>query len=187
MKKIAAILLLGTLLFNWFGYQLLTDYLQYHADEKLEARLDNDDYDEAHLIELKIPVSLPYQTNWDDFERFKGEIEIDGIHYKYVKRKVYNDSLILLCLPNEGKMQIENARENFFKLVNDLQASKSQKNNGKGASFAFKYLLSEYWVADEGWTPESPAYITGAYTVSNGCPLALCIKEVSERPPNAGC
>lgn len=183
MKKIAAILLLGTLVFNWFGYQLLTDYLQYRADKKLEARLDDDDYDEAHLIELKVPVSLPYQTNWDDFERYNGEIEIDGVHYKYVKRKVYNDSLILLCLPNESKMQIENARENFFKLVNDLQTSESQKSNEKGNSVAFKKLLSEYCFTETEWTGSAPALLQKNYTVRNSLFLPLRIKEVSEKPP----
>lgn len=183
MKKIAAILLLGTLLFNWFGYQLLTDYLQYRSDKKLEAKLDDNDYDEAHLIELKVPVSLPYQTNWDDFERYNGEIEIDGVHYKYVKRKVYNDSLILLCLPNESKMQIENARENFFKLVNDLQSTKSQKNSEKHHSLAFKNLLSEYWFTDNELAGLVPVILANKYTQTDYSSLSLCIKEVSEQPP----
>ena len=88
MKKIASILLLGILLFNWCGYRWVINLVQQSADAKLEARLDRDDYDESQLIEIKVPVDMPYQSDWAGFERYDGEIEVNGIHYKYVKRKV---------------------------------------------------------------------------------------------------
>ena len=106
MRKIAAILLLVILLFNWVGYRLLTNVLQHRANIQLEAKLDKNDYKEDDLIEIRVPVNLPYQLNWTSFERFDGEIDVDGIHYKYVKRKIYNDSLILLCLPNQAKQNL---------------------------------------------------------------------------------
>ena len=101
----------------------MSNYFQVKADQQLEARLDVDDYDISQLIELKVPLNMPYQLNRTDFERVDGEIVIEGILYKYVKRRVFNDSLILLCLPNEQKMKIEGAKKNFFSLVNDLQTS----------------------------------------------------------------
>ena len=105
MKRLAAILLVSVLLFNWFGYRVLTDIIEHQADLVLEQRLDNSDYDESQLIEIKVPIELPYQTNWKEFERVDGEIEVDGIHYKYVKRKIVNGELVLLCLPNKSKTE----------------------------------------------------------------------------------
>jgi len=95
---------------------------------QMVAKIDRSEYDDKDLIEVKVPVNLPYQTNWQDFERYDGEIQIAGVHYNYVKRKLQNDTLILMCIPNTDKMKLFNARETFFSLVNDMQQTESGKN-----------------------------------------------------------
>jgi hypothetical protein len=152
LKKLAAIILLLLLFFNWYGYRLLSDFMQQRSDSRLEARIDQNDYDESQLIELRVPMNLPYHNDWAEFERFNGEIEIDGVHYKYVKRKVENGELVLMCLPNSEKQLIQSARDNFFKLVNDLQQPSSEKKGDGGNSFAFKSLFSEYQQEKNNWT-----------------------------------
>ncbi len=152
MKQLASILLLGLLFFNWFGYRIVSDYLQEESDIQLEARLDNDDYDESQLIELRVPINLPYHNDWKSFERYNGEIEIDGIHYKYVKRKVEKDELVLLCLPNTEKQLLQTARDNFFKLVNDLQQNNPGKKSGNNHTESFKNLFSDYQQEKNNWT-----------------------------------
>jgi hypothetical protein len=139
------------LLFNWVGYRLLSHYLEGEANAKLEARLDNNDYSEADLIEIKVPLSLPYNTDWKDFERVDGEIEIDGIHYKFVKRKIVDGELVLLCLPNETKMHLQSARDDFFRLVNDLQHNNSGDDGNKGQTSA-KNPVAEYRKEVNNWT-----------------------------------
>ena len=62
MKRAAAILLLSIFLFNWFGYRLLSDYLQDRADIQLESQLDQHQYDETSLIEIRVPLNMPYQN-----------------------------------------------------------------------------------------------------------------------------
>lgn len=114
------------------------DWCQQHADAKLEAQLDNSNYNEASLIELKVPLNLPYQTDWEDFERYDGEVTVDGQHYKYVKRKVQDGMLVLKCIPNESKHRIESARDQFFQLANDLQS-----NDGAKKSDAPKHSMAK--------------------------------------------
>jgi hypothetical protein len=152
MKRAAAILLLIIFLFNWFGYRLLSDYLQLRADTQLESQLDQHQYNEASLIEIRVPLNMPYQNISTSFERYDGEIEYKGIHYKYVKRKVTNGELVLLCLPNENRMKLQNARDEFFKLVNDLQQS-SQDKNPTPASI--KNPITEYWQEENNWRLEA--------------------------------
>src|SRR5205085_11312815 len=121
LKRAASILLLLLLAFNWVGYRLLTGFMESKADNLLEAKIENSDYDESTLIEIRVPMNAPYLAeNSSGFERYDGELELDGVHYKYVKRKVVNGELVLLCLPNKGKTELQNSREEFFKLVNDL-------------------------------------------------------------------
>jgi len=142
LKRIASILLLAIFLFNWFGYRLLSDYLQHRADAALEAKLDQDNYDESQLVEMRIPLNLPYVTNHSDFERFDGEAEVGGIQYKYVKRKIERGELVILCLPNQAKTKLLSARDDFFKLVNDLQQTQNKKS---GNSTAPKSPATEYF------------------------------------------
>lgn len=128
MKRIAAILLMGILFFNWYGYKLLSFYLENKADRQLEARLDEDRYDESQLISIKVPSShLSYYNSSTQFERVDGQIEVGGVQYKYVKRRLFNDSLELLCIPNHTAMNLQTARNQFFQLVNDIQ-----QHNGQG-------------------------------------------------------
>lgn len=141
MKKIASVLLMSLLLFNWFGYNLVVNYLQQKADTHLEALLDDRLYDDSQLIQLKIPVNLAYQTSWAAYERYDGEVEMNGLLYKYVKRKLSNDTLYLMCIPNTKKMNLEDARGDFFKNTNDL----AQNNHSdKSSKSSFKNTTSDY-------------------------------------------
>lgn len=143
LKKILAIAFLGVLLFNWGGYRLLTSYLEERADTQLEAQLDLNNYDESALISIKIPTNLPYYTNSISFERVDGSITIQGVPYKYVKRRIYNDSLELLCIPNNVKTGIQKAGDNFYRLSNDL-VSNNHKKSGSNHGHTVKFSIQDY-------------------------------------------
>jgi hypothetical protein len=144
LKKIASILLLGILLFNWCGYRWVINLVQQQEDTKLEARLDRNEYDESQLIEIKVPVNMPYQTDWAGFERYDGEIEVNGIHYKYVKRKVQDGQLVLKCIPNQTKQRLESAKDDLFKISNDLQQDNAAKKSSTPVSTLVKNALGDY-------------------------------------------
>ena len=128
MKKITAFLLLLLFSINWFGYRFIFDYAQHTNNLNLENIFDNELYEDAHLVELKIAMNLPYQTNRPVYERVDGEIKVEGVLYKYVKRKVANDTLYLMCLPNTKKMHLETAKNDFFKNWNDPDKNNASKN-----------------------------------------------------------
>ncbi len=144
MKRIAAILLLGMLLFNWGGHRLLTDYLEQRADDQLQAELDRDQYSEADLIRIKVFAALPYGVSTEQYERVNGSININGISYTYVKRRFYKDSLELLCIPNTAKTSIQNARDEFFRLANDFIAGSISKKAAGHHGHNVKYQLTDF-------------------------------------------
>ena len=76
------------MLLNLAGYKVLFHFLQQRADSQLQASLDKQQYNEQDLVTIKVPLSLPYQTNWKEFERVDGEIKLDGKIYKYVKNNL---------------------------------------------------------------------------------------------------
>ena len=127
MKKTAAILLICLLAFNWYGYRIVTDLLSNKADQQLEAQLDNNQYDESQLIEVKVALNVPYQNNSSEFERHYGEVEANGIVYTYVESKVENGYLVMRCIPNESKTKIRSAGNDYYKMTNGLD----QDHQGK--------------------------------------------------------
>ena len=151
MKKTAAIFFLTIFLFNWFGYRLLSSFLQEKAGSELITSLDNHQFNESDLVSIKLPSNLPYYTNSKHFTRMDGEIEIDGIHYNYVKCRMYQDSLEYLCIPNTAKNRLSNARDEFYKLVNDLRTHTTNKKNDHSSSIA-KNPLAEFYEESVSWS-----------------------------------
>jgi hypothetical protein len=147
LKKLAAILVLALFAFNLFGYRIFISLLEQQANFSLQRQLDQDKYDDNSLIEVKVPVSLPYLSNWSSFEKYQGETEFNGVHYKFVKRKLVNDTLILLCIPNQAKNELRTAQSDYFKQVSDIQSSNKKSNPAKdhGAKNPISdYMLKEY-------------------------------------------
>ena len=79
VKKIASILLLGILLFNWGGYRFFTNYLENRADTKLEASLNAHEYNESDLISVKVDIDLSDYASSETYERVNGEVTIKGL------------------------------------------------------------------------------------------------------------
>ncbi len=183
MRQPFAILLIVIHLFNTGGYRFVFDAMEEQASVQLVRQLDNEEYTDDQLIEMKVPLPMPYQTNWSSFERYNGEIEIGGVHYNYVKRKVWNDTLILLCIPNHGKMSLNSAKEQFFSLVNDLEGSEQGGSAPKGNMI--KSITTDFQP-----TEEIPfLYATVSFDIVHGVPHSSGIPSVCldlpAKPPRA--
>jgi hypothetical protein len=178
VKKLAAILLLALFAFNTFGFYLFVSYAKRRADADLVAELDNGDYSESELVTVKIPLNLPYEANWNDFQRVNGEIDINGTIYNYVQRKVYNDTLILQCIVSIEKTSLQKKANDYYGKVNDLPG-----NNNNKKTEAFKQFFSYY---------DNHAFSYDFYNLDNNVFLrspdgALLMHQylpVNEQPPD---
>lgn len=92
----------------------------------MQAALDDNKYKESDLIIIKISVPLPYQANWTSYERFSGDVEFNGIKYKFVERKLANDTLYLKCIQNTKEMILQAAKNDFLS-ASDLHKNTSEK------------------------------------------------------------
>lgn len=127
LKKIVTIFMLAVYLFNLAGYSFVFRLLINHSNKQTIAAINTGGYSNAELVHIKIPVLLPYSTNWSDYERYDGEVEYEGIYYRYVKRKIYNDTLHLLCLPDFKRTRLQSAENSYAQQVNDVNASSDEK------------------------------------------------------------
>ncbi len=136
--------MLSFLLFNWGGYRIVSNYFEVRAEENFQAALDQDIYDEAALLHIKVPSNLPYTNSTPTYEAATGNIEINGVSYTFVKRRFINDSLELLCIPNAEKTGIRNARDNFFQLANDFVSNNSSKKTNSSHPHTSKFSVQDF-------------------------------------------
>jgi hypothetical protein len=182
LRKIAAILLCGIFFFNWVGYRFLNDMMEQNATRHLDARLDQQQYNEDQLITIKVPVThLAYYNNSARYERSSGQIEIDGVPYRYVKRRIYHDSLEMMCIPNQGALQLRQSGKNYFSGVNDLE----QQQGAKSPSHTHRSFLSDPYIGIPAVRMDASAFTV----ILRGNPhsadlLSLCL-PTDDRPPAA--
>lgn len=182
MKKSAAILLLGILLFNGWGYRLLTSYMESRANRQLEAKLDDDQYDESQLISIRIPAThLSYYNNSFQYEKVHGEIDIRGLRYEYCKRRILNDSIEFLCIPNQAAMKMQTARDDFFQLTNDLA------RNGLGKTPSSHHIYRHFPADDyisHGMQPiDHPIVISSAMSHPDATDFSSHCVLTPDQPP----
>ncbi|HMF71123.1 MAG TPA: hypothetical protein VK616_06590 [Flavitalea sp.] len=116
------------------------------SSEDLASTIDQNKYDESELIEVKLRLNLPYVTSQGDYEKYEGEITINGHHHNYVKRKVSGDTLYLLCLPNREKDKLQIAENNYGTVTNDFDSEHKSESAVKKANTFNQYplQLSDY-------------------------------------------
>lgn len=143
--------------------------------------MDNEQYNDDDLVEIKMPLNLPYMSSWGSYERVDGEIEFDGIHFNYVKRKVSNDTLYLMCLPNRIKTELYESLIDYSKQVNDSpQDNQDGQQAKKGCFFSlynehitrYQFVSSTVFVKQETYQYDSR--------------LSHSFIDQNFRPPKAG-
>lgn len=169
-------------LFNLAGYSLLFQYFISKADLQLVKQLDEKRYNNNDLLEVKVPLNMPYINDTKDFERVDGQLEYKGVHYNYVKRKVTGDTLYMLCLPNVSKTKLYAAKNNYSKEVNDIPTNKKNTEALKKAGFATEYrcTLNEFSIVQF-------VIKATAYRVANATNLSDNLIPIPEQPPKAFC
>ena len=143
-------MILATLLFYVAGYRWVFSYLENRTTAKLEQRIEAGTFTDEQLVEIKIPLNMPYYSD-KGYESVYGETEWNGQHYRYVKRKVSGNTLYLLCIKNTDKSKIIEEKNNFTKAAGDAQQSNVPS---KQIPAPVKLLFSEYFF-HENSTPES--------------------------------
>ena len=185
LKKIAAILLLTILVFNWFGYRLIAVYFENRASAELQQQLDNNSFEADQLMSIKIPIDLPYGPNTINFEKTAGNIDINGVNYQFVKRRFYRDTLELVCIANTSKTRVYKIRDEIGKDAVDYISLTNPKKAGNNHAQIVKYVQFEYY-----WDHSNFDFNRGPVKkdiVADACNVAYssAYSLAPERPPKA--
>lgn len=131
LRKLLAIFLLVIYLFNLAGYSLFFGILARQSTSSVEQAIGTNTFNDKDLVEIKVPLQVPYLDSRNSYEAVSGEITINGHHHSYVKRKIANDTLYLMCLPNRQKDQIQLAKTDYGKMANDFDSEKKDDHAAK--------------------------------------------------------
>ena len=126
---------------------------------------------------------MPYISNTSDYERTDGELEYEGTHYNYVKRKVSNDTLYVMCLPNISKTQLYNAKTAYSKEVNDIPVNKKAAESSKKAGFDTEYNRAQNFYTDVNTDIAFAIKYPSAKTTRLN-PIYI---DIPEQPPKPAC
>ena len=132
-------------------------YLTTKADTYLESQIDNFNYDETQLVEIRVDLNMPYQERYTEFERHYGNITIDGTPYTYVMRKIEGSTLVLKCIRNIYKENIKNSSDEVTKAnTGQDQNNNSQKQN----TGLLKVIKSDYFGNQDYLVIEMRTYLS---------------------------
>jgi hypothetical protein len=153
---------MGLIIFNWAGYRYIYDYLKSRAESGLQTRIDQNQYDESELTLIKVPITqLSYYNPNKEFEQVNGQVEFNGVVYQYVSKRIFNDSIEMLCMPNQKAMILSAGKTAYFKMVNDINACKTEaqqnhsKNHNIGSDLTDYILQESFHVNDLAFQPKS--------------------------------
>jgi len=138
VRKVVAILLVVLLLFNVLGFYGLLVSLRLKTTEDLVQRLDCDDYTESETITLKMPTSLPYTSDEEDYKRVDGEIEFNGEFFRLVKQKLSKDTVYIVCIRDTESGRIERSLNDYVKTFSD------KSPDTKTTSKIFQTIIKDY-------------------------------------------
>ena len=150
-------------------------------NEKITSRIDHENYNDDELIEVKIPINLPYQNNWLSFERYDGEISVDGKEYKYVKRKIENDTLTILCLPFNKQDKLKSNELGFLETAHDITGKSTDP--GKKSAEIFKLFNPDYKSDRTEISCYRNLVTVNTFYLSNSGFLQKGFRFSEERPP----
>jgi hypothetical protein len=144
LKRTVSILLLLIFLFNVGGYYVVFWGLRQHADLALSKRLDAGLYADEEIVELKIPVTLPYPLQQRGYERVYGKFEHNGEYYKLVKQKHAHDTLYVICIRDNQEKKLVKTMHDYAEMTSELPQS------SKKALHFFGKFLKDFEPAPAG-------------------------------------
>jgi len=165
------------------GYRMVAHYYAEKSTIDLQISVDQKKYNEAELVSLKLPLNQPYIINTDGYESLEGNMDYNGVNYQFIKKRIINDTLEIVCIPNMTRTQIDNNNEDFAKQLSDIvNASTSKKSGG---SQSLKFFISDFTQEHHFDLYSFVARATLKYNIKNAKYSSFDYLQTISQPPEA--
>lgn len=148
MKKLFTIGLLILFCLNLVGYKFIANFYANRSSAELQVILDEKKFNASDLVSFKLPLNQPYIVNTDGYESLEGNMDYKGVNYQFVKKRIINDTLEIVCIPNTDRTRIDKNSVDIAKQLNDIvNANGSKKSsNSQNLNFSFSdYTMEHYF------------------------------------------
>jgi hypothetical protein len=150
-------------LLNALGFYGVFLGLQFKYAQEANDLLDEEQYSGADAMTFRVPLTVPYSTYQQDYERVSGEFEHDGEVYRLVKQKLLRDTLYIVCVKDIKSKKINQALIDYVKTFTDKPVNAKQQSGKQVLSFMKDYLNTGVSVESQssGW---KEAVVYGEFT-----------------------
>ncbi|MBI1767189.1 MAG: hypothetical protein HYR67_02305 [Bacteroidetes bacterium] len=180
MKRIIAIFFTFIFLLNVIGYYGIYVGMVHKANVKADRAIDDNTYDRAQTVTIKIPLTLPYPIQ-NGFERISGNFEHGGEFFTLIEQKYENDTVYVVCLKNLEKKQAH-------AVLNDIVKQSTDQSSTNQTSKALVGFLKDYNPLSEEIVIQSPMALSETMPISKVVDKLLSQElPVPTPPPNAVC
>jgi hypothetical protein len=154
VKRVFSSAMLLVFLLNTLGFYGIFMGLQVKYALDANKNLDQEKYAGEEEMLFKVPITVPYNLDHQDFQRVTGEFEHHGEVYRLVKRKFANDTLYVVCVKDHAIKKINTALADCIKAFTDKPLS--TKNSKPVPSFSKDYLVGLTGMDHQstGWTKD---------------------------------
>ena len=153
MKRVISTLLLAIFLLNTVGYYGAFVGLQAVQKEATLKALDEDEFIGSDAITFRIPLSVPYHTGEQQYERVQGQFEKDGEVFQLVKQKLFRDTLYIVCVKDVDGKKINQELTDYVKTFSDNHDNTKHSSTKKIAVSSNEYIITSVSinVKTSGW------------------------------------
>ncbi len=107
------------LLLNVWGYYGVFLGLQVQNNREMVQRLDEENYINSETMVIKVPLSVPYGSGSQEFQRVQGQFEFKGEYFQLVKQKLQGDTLLIVCIKDQQSKVLHQALASYVKTFTD--------------------------------------------------------------------
>lgn len=153
MRRFFSFFLLLLILLNTFGYYQLLTLIENDQSNRFSSKIDRTEDEISGNLLLRIPLAAPYWQDDDEYQKAKGEVFIEGQLYHFVKRKMYHDTLYIVCLKDARSTETHEAISEYSKSFADQLPKDGTAKTKNDSALSLLYLLSESVAAclSNGW------------------------------------
>ncbi len=153
MKRAVSTLMLAIFLLNMVGYYGVFVGMQALQNEATSKQLDEDEFTGSDAITFRIPLSVPYHTDDNQYERVQGQFEKEGEVFHLVKQKLLRDTLYIVCVKDTEGKKIDQELTDYVKTFSDNHDNTKHSNTKKISTSSNEYTVTSISLnpQTDGW------------------------------------
>jgi len=142
MKRLFSFFFLLLILLNTVGYYEVLLFMEKQNYAEAVQKISGNENEIAGNLLLKIPLASRFNEDDDEYRKAQGEITVEGELYHFVKQKLYQDTLYIICLRDTKTSEVREALADLSKTMADQNHKSGSTQKGVDVSFAKYYTLS---------------------------------------------